>query len=71
MVLEREYGGRKPCLHGSDAHCVEKVAAPDRQRYCWIKGDPSFETLRQAILEPEERVCIGLAPPYLFSGSDR
>ncbi len=62
-ALEREYGGRKPCIHGSDAHSVRKTAAPDDERYCWIKGDPSFETLRQAILEPEERVWVGRAPP--------
>jgi hypothetical protein len=62
-ALEREYGGRKPCLHGSDAHCVEKTTVPDEERYCWIKGDPCFESLRQALLEPEERVCIGRAPP--------
>lgn len=57
--LEREFGGKKPCLHGSDGHDVLKTATPDRQRYCWIKGDPTFEALRQAILEPEERVWIG------------
>ncbi len=56
QTLEREYNGRKPCLHGSDAHCVAKAAAPDEERYCWVKGDPTFESLRQAILEPEERV---------------
>lgn len=61
--LEREYGGRKPCLHGSDAHDVAKTCVPDRQRYCWIKGDPTFESLRQAILEPEERVWVGSAAP--------
>jgi hypothetical protein len=27
------------------------------------EGDPIFETLRQAVLEPEERVWIGPAPP--------
>ena len=63
QIFEQEHGGRKPCLHGSDAHCVEKTPVPDRQRYCWIKGDPTFESLRQAILEPDERVSIGVAPP--------
>jgi energy-coupling factor transporter ATP-binding protein EcfA2 len=61
--FEREYGGRKPCLHGSDAHDVPKTGNPDQERYCWIKGDATFESLRQAILEPEERVWIGSAAP--------
>ena len=61
--IERTYRALKPCLHGSDAHRDEKVAAPDLDRYCWIKGDPSFEALRQAVIEPEERVWIGPTPP--------
>ncbi len=61
--LEREYGGRKPCLHGSDAHNVAKTVAPDEDRFCWIKGDASFESLRQSMLEPEERVWIGHSIP--------
>lgn len=37
-MLEREYRGRKPCLHGCDAHDVKKVGAPDGERYCWLKA---------------------------------
>lgn len=62
-AIESEYGARKACLHGSDGHSVEKTAAPDEERYCWVKGDTSFEALRQAILEPEERVHIGREAP--------
>lgn len=61
--LEKEYGGPKPCLHGSDAHCIEKVGVPDGERYCWIKGDLAFESLRQACIEPKERVTVGCAAP--------
>ncbi len=61
--LEAEYGGKKPCLHGCDAHSVSKTCTPDDARYCWIKGDPTFESLRQAVLEPEERVWVGPAAP--------
>ena len=61
--LEAEYGGKKPCLHGCDAHSVSKTCMPDEARHCWIKGDPTFESLRQALLEPEERVWVGLAAP--------
>lgn len=61
--LEARYNGRKPCLHGSDAHGLQKVLNPDLDRRCWIKGDAVFESLRQAALEPEDRVFIGAEPP--------
>lgn len=61
--IEKIYGGLKPCLHGSDCHEVADVGAPDLDRYCWLKGDLCFETLRQACLEPESRVFIGPSAP--------
>lgn len=61
--LNSDWGGCKPCLHGSDAHGPEAVGAPDLDRCCWIKGDISFESLRQACLEPDARTMIGAAPP--------
>jgi hypothetical protein len=61
--LAKQYGGSKPCLHGSDAHRLDKVAKPDNDRICWIKGDPTFETLKQACFEPRSRVSIGPMPP--------
>jgi hypothetical protein len=61
--LDADWGGRKPCLHGSDAHDLEHVAKPDQDRFSWLKGDLVFDTLRQACLEPETRVFIGEAPP--------
>lgn len=62
--IERTYGALKPCLHGSDAHVEDKIAAPALDRFCWLKGDLSFEALRQAVIEPEERVWIGPTPPH-------
>ncbi|MEK7946679.1 TrlF family AAA-like ATPase [Pigmentiphaga sp. YJ18] len=61
--LESEWNGCKPCLHGSDAHDVSRIGRPDQERRCWIKGDLTFETLRQVCLEPEGRVFIGAEPP--------
>lgn len=61
--LEREYRGLKPCLHGSDAHAPDKIAQPDQDRRCWIKGDLTFESLRQTCIEPEGRIFIGPYPP--------
>ena len=63
--MNTTYRGLKPCLHGSDAHRSDTVGTPDHSRYCWIKGDLVFESLRQATLEPERRVWIGShAPNY-------
>src|SRR5262249_41350853 len=33
------------------------------ERRCWIKAEPTFEGLRQILLEPEERVHVGTEPP--------
>lgn len=67
-VLSREdvcdrYGGLKPCLHGSDAHDHESVGVPKDRRYSWIKGDPCFDTLRQAYIDPGNRAFVGPEPP--------
>jgi hypothetical protein len=61
--LETKWAGRKPCLHGSDAHTADRVGLPDQTRRCWLNGDLTFETLRQAVIEPEGRVHIGEGPP--------
>lgn len=54
----KECGGLKPCIHGSDAHCNEKIFEPDGKKYCWIKANPTFNGLKQIIYEPVERVKI-------------
>ena len=61
--LDRGWNGCKPCLHGSDAHDALRIGQPDQTRRCWIKGDLTFETLRQACIEPDGRVHIGPEPP--------
>lgn len=59
----KKYRTLKPCIHGCDAHSADKVGKPDGDRYCWIKGDVTFETLKQTCIEPEERAFVGKAPP--------
>lgn len=54
----KKCGSLKPCIHGSDAHTEEKLFQPDKDRYCWIKADTTFEGLKQILYEPEERVRI-------------
>jgi energy-coupling factor transporter ATP-binding protein EcfA2 len=62
-AIEKKYRFLKPCLHGCDAHVDAKVGRPAEDRYCWIKGDLTFDTLRQTVLEPDERVWIGSECP--------
>lgn len=64
--IERQYNSLKPCFHGSDAHSVDKLFEPDKKRYCWIKADPTFRGLQQAIKEPDARSFIGEMPPKLL-----
>lgn len=58
-----EFDSTKPCIHGSDAHCFERLCKPDQGRFCWIKADPTFEGLKQIVYEPEDRVRIGPESP--------
>lgn len=44
----------KPCIAASDAHSVREVA----RNFCWIKGEPTFDGIKQIIYEPESRVKI-------------
>lgn len=60
----KEFGRLKPCIHGSDAHCLEKICAPDGDKFCWVKADPIFEGLKQIVYEPEERVRIQSTSPF-------
>lgn len=53
----------KPCLHGCDAHTLDAVLLPDQDRLCWIRGEPTFDGLRQTLVEPARRSHIGDAPP--------
>jgi ABC-type lipoprotein export system ATPase subunit len=62
--IEQTYRALKPCLHGSDAHREESVGSPALDRFCWLKGDVAFEALRQAVIEPADRVWIGPNPPH-------
>ena len=61
--VKEKCGSLKPCFHGSDAHCIEKLFEPDNSRYCWIKSDATFNGLKQVIYEPEARVRIGELKP--------
>ncbi|ELA9427329.1 ATPase [Vibrio parahaemolyticus] len=57
-----ELGRLVPCVHGSDAHAIDKLFEPDQKRYCWIKADPTFNGLKQVVFEPD-RAFIGELSP--------
>ncbi len=61
-------GSLKPCVHGSDAHCEDKLFNPDENRFCWIKADLTFEGLKQILCEPKDRVKIQANRPEEKSG---
>lgn len=61
--VKEKCGSLKPCLHGSDAHGLDKLFEPDNERYCWIKADPTFNGLKQVIYEPQARVRINSLKP--------
>lgn len=54
-------------LDCSDAHAFSSSADKDRIGNCftWIKADTTFDGLRQALNEPEERIFIGDEPEQL------
>lgn len=47
-----------PCIHGCDAHTLEKVCNPDLDRHTWIKAELSFDGLKQIVHEPVSRIKI-------------
>lgn len=61
--IESRFRNLKPCLHGSDAHRLEDIGKAYSDRYTWIKGALSFDSLKQACIDPEERAFIGPTPP--------
>jgi len=63
--FEAEFRGRKPCIHGSDAHRADRLFVFAEGRQLWVRADPTFDGLVQLCHEPEDRVYIGPEPPVL------
>jgi|TARA_B110001469_G_scaffold31864_1_gene32413 ABC-type nitrate/sulfonate/bicarbonate transport system ATPase subunit len=68
QIIISKCGSLKPCIHGSDAHCEDKLFNPDENRFCWIKVDLTFEGLKQILCEPKDRVKIQANKPEEKSG---
>ncbi|WP_145574859.1 TrlF family AAA-like ATPase [Yersinia mollaretii] len=55
LMTDRYPGAtRKPVFRCSDAHGLEKIGT----LYTWVKAKPTFEGLRQSLLEPEGRLRL-------------
>ncbi|QOF85547.1 MULTISPECIES: TrlF family AAA-like ATPase [unclassified Pseudomonas] len=54
----KEFGAIKACLWGSDAHKLEELFNPAKNRHTWVKGDLTFSGLKQVIYDPSSRVAI-------------
>jgi ABC-type cobalamin/Fe3+-siderophores transport system ATPase subunit/predicted nucleic acid-binding Zn-ribbon protein len=52
-----------PAIRGSDSHSFDDFCHPDKDRFCWIKADTTWEGLKQIKYEPETRVQIGPENP--------
>lgn len=57
--------GGKPKLpvSGSDAHSINDYGRFPNGKITWIKADPTFEGLKQVLIDPIQRSFIGLTPP--------
>ncbi|TAX51870.1 MULTISPECIES: TrlF family AAA-like ATPase [Rhizobium] len=68
--IRNTYGDLKPCMHGSDGHSVARTAQPDGDRFSWIKGAISYDSLKQACIDPEGRAYVGVEPPPAAAPSE-
>ncbi len=62
-----ESGINDVLLDCSDAHTFSQSPNKDRigNAFTWVKADPTFEGLRHAIAEFDQRIFVGDAPPKL------
>lgn len=64
----KNQGVNSRLLHCSDAHQFaldESSTMPKELGHCfsWVKADPTFDGLKQVLIEPEDRMYIGELPP--------
>lgn len=58
-----QFGSQVPAIRGSDSHSFDDFCHPDKDRFCWIKADTTWDGLEQIKYEPETRVKIGPENP--------
>jgi DNA repair ATPase RecN len=62
-----EFGSLKPVFSSSDSHSFHSLCKPNKNRYCWIKGNHTFDGLKQVVYEPRDRLDIGGSSPKPFT----
>ena len=64
--FQQAIGGKaKPVLSGSDTHKIEDYGIFPNGKKTWLKAEPTFEGLKQVIIEPRSRCFIGEEPEKL------
>ena len=58
--------GEKKLLHSSDIHNFEQLKPENYKCYTWIKSEPTFEGLKQALYDPDDRLTISEDNPQKF-----
>lgn len=58
-------GKRKLPVCGSDAHKLDSYGVFPGNKLCWIKAQPTFRGLLQAVVEPNHRSFLGEEPDKL------
>lgn len=81
----REIAKKCPVFTGSDSHSFDNLEKKlgkayekrdtngkicDSSEITWIKSDPTFDGLKQVLIEPEERIYIGKTPPIIEKVKD-
>lgn len=81
----QELAKKCPVFTGSDAHSFNDLENKlgkeyekrdsnndicDSSEITWIKADPTFDGLKQVLIEPEERIFIGKTPPIFDKVND-
>ncbi|RDZ39512.1 hypothetical protein C5C07_19550 [Haloferax sp. Atlit-4N] len=62
-----EFGSLKPVFSSSDSHDFDSLCEPNKNRYCWIKADHTFDGLKQVVYEPLDRLDISDSSPKSFT----
>ena len=58
-LVKRKCGSLMPCIHGSYAHCNDRIFTPDDGKFCWIKADVTFEGLKLDYLSKRAKIGRG------------
>ncbi|KAA9396358.1 hypothetical protein Har1130_18940 [Haloarcula sp. CBA1130] len=62
-----EFESLKPVFSSSDSHDFESLCVPNKDRYCWIKANHTFDGLKQVVYEPQDRLDISDSSPKSFT----